>query len=1162
MCKSINKILLVSIFIGIMMPAFSAEEAKKDEAKATEKVTEKKPEKAKEKSDKKADKKADKKSNAKAPAAEESIENAADKASGKGNAKAATSAVTTGVPATNSDLLAEDTAFRKKLNEYLLRLEKSIDLIKGQILENQSAPFLADLNLQYAELLAQRANALYYIEMEKGVDIKKGEKAFIPVVNAQKESVVVLRNLLRDFPNFDKRKKTLLQLAVALQSIDEEAEFVQIAQQIMKSYPNSEEDVKARLYLSKMYADKGQYAQTKSVLQPVFSSKYVYEKNLGRYRLAQVLIREDKLKEALEYLILVVTDKELTQEDKPQEVSLELKGVKQDLKREALVETIVPYTTINQGKNDNPVEFYSKIVPTEGLFQEVIEKLSFRYVFLKEYQKAIRLLRTLVERLADTAKVLNIYREVLKAIPSEKRLEIDVAEIDYVMEFFHRWRIVMDTDQASRQEALLFFEEQVRELATQSQTLAQKAESKVEPKIEKKPNPKKLKKGEIAKKDEPKTEEKLEPKVDKKKYYLQRAQAFYELYLNHFEGAPAAPVMAINLASVYFNLGDFTKSGETYLRIMRSEFGKPPANGAALLRNAILSLHKEKDTSFYQQIRVKGLLISSIQTLFKFKPQERKNAELVFLLNRARYEQGFFDLAIAGFYSIITKAPTHARAIDSANIILDHYNLRSDYKGLEAAAKKIAKAGIKDSRYIASLQTIEKQAQTKQLDRIMNEQTNFDGFAQAKGYYETALSLGNGELKNVALSKALAKSRSDKDQDTFFKALSAMKKSEKDPAKQLEIAKLERTERLGMGQFYSVLNQNPPLNDAIDIALILKDWNLLAKLSQGGAVPPATRATIQEQAMAALEGPVSDRDVSSLSYLIRNSPLNDRAVMVLFKNQARLDSSTRSAAVSEARKRCPAGANSALCKWVGFQNLESERLRLVRSMRSSNGALAELESLGKGFESFVGSYKGLENSGDAHLEVALNVMRHDLFLSFGEFLQKASSSNPAMKDLLGTKANETKQLANTFLETCRSIVNQNFIWTPANGECFQAKTDVTYMDVMTGLQTKYSAPGRDPASESGIGDAQRLLFADPKNPGSIDTLASKYADEGYYAHAAATSALGLISSSHNPILEGRLGCSLMNMGLFANAAPLLKNASAGDGPAEQCRATFLERIKH
>ena len=93
---------------------------------------------------------------------------------------------------------------REVVAEMLSRIDTSVKLLRQQIVQNQSAPFLADLYLQLGQLLSQKANVLYYLKMEERnrtetvakVDLKE----FYDVVETQKEAIVVYELIIEQFP--------------------------------------------------------------------------------------------------------------------------------------------------------------------------------------------------------------------------------------------------------------------------------------------------------------------------------------------------------------------------------------------------------------------------------------------------------------------------------------------------------------------------------------------------------------------------------------------------------------------------------------------------------------------------------------------------------------------------------------------------------------------------------------------------------------------------------------------------------------------------------------------------------------------------------------------------------------------------------------------------
>ena len=173
----------------------------------------------------------------------------------------------------------DDSDFRKKLGEMLSRTEKSIKLLREQIIQNQSAPFLADLYLQLADLLAEKANVLYYqkIEKEKDSNVKlNANEKFNPIVIADQEAIAIYQQILKEFPNFNKRDKTLYRMAVAQKAIDDSAPFVVTSENLIKEFPKTKEAMQVRLLLGQFYMDQQDLKSAKTAFTPVSESPFPF----------------------------------------------------------------------------------------------------------------------------------------------------------------------------------------------------------------------------------------------------------------------------------------------------------------------------------------------------------------------------------------------------------------------------------------------------------------------------------------------------------------------------------------------------------------------------------------------------------------------------------------------------------------------------------------------------------------------------------------------------------------------------------------------------------------------------------------------------------------------------------------------------------------------
>ena len=251
----------------------------------------------------------------------------------------------------------KEAEFKKNLSEMYNRTSKTAKLIREQITQNQHAPFLADLYLELAEVLSQKANVIYYIKMEKenlSETTTVATKAMDDVVEAQKEAISIYEKILKEFPSFDKKSRTLYMLALSLKSIDEIPRFIAVAKQLLAKYPNEKEAMRVQLLLGDHFFTIGKLAEAQTYYLPLINTSYEYERNLARYKVGLIYIIAEKHREALDILEKLITDEELKETDNQFQVSLKQKQVKSNLKREALIDSIRAFTNVFKVNPDPP----------------------------------------------------------------------------------------------------------------------------------------------------------------------------------------------------------------------------------------------------------------------------------------------------------------------------------------------------------------------------------------------------------------------------------------------------------------------------------------------------------------------------------------------------------------------------------------------------------------------------------------------------------------------------------------------------------------------------------------------------------------------------------------------------------------------------------------
>lgn len=1043
---------------------------------------------------------------------------------------------------------ASPDRFVEQLHEMLDREESSIKAVRSQIVESSQAPFLPELYMRLAELLTQKSNTLYYLQMEKNKSAppkKKDErgsgKDFSPVIEAQKEAISVYHRILRDFPRYKEKSRVLLSLVVAYRSIDETAPFIATCTQLISEFPNSEEAMRVRLLLAQHWFDQSHWSKAQPIYEKVESVSFAYERNLAKHRLGLILANQRKFKEALRKYEQVIRDPDLKEQDNPYSISLEKRTAKLDLKREALLDSVRAFTSAFPKEETDPVQYFSGLAPTEGHFQETLEKLAARYISLKKYVPAVRILRAIAERTLDPLKIIANYKDVLRMIPSGERAKVEPSEMRFVLEHLAAWLTYYDIPKKLKDSTWSFFEKNIRSFGTASHERAKK-----------------------------------ERRAGLRSALLHKARDFYLMYLYFFEINSNSVKMALDLADVYFHLGQFLESGEWYLRTYGGEFGAS-SNKLMALDNAMIILQKQMDTDFYRALRRRGLLIHAIESVMRERPKKKTDAELNFALLKTQYEQGFFPEVFDSLLDFARANKRSKRAMDAVDLILDYFNTRNDFNGLYHWADRIQSVGIRESSFTTKLQRLKSQAKSRAIlekaKDITRESGSFDDFDRGKSFLAVALTSESEAFANEALKQALAQSKREKDLETFNQAAKTMAAKETDTQKRVQILRSVAQESAKATRFIDAIGiyleialktpgvskaiREKSIDDALGIALTLRDLELAHRVIRSAQIDLslANRTRERMDSMTSEALLAGKRVPDALVVALFNRPyLDDRVLLALFKSQFRLDSRSRSNALQAIAARCGEGSRQTVCRWHHLERLDIRQSELRDKLARAPLTLKGIEWVAPQFSQYVSSVQNQEGSGDPELEIALYLRMADNFRIFSSYLARSAVNNGELKTVLNQKAKEAAQTSESYLKRCQSMSEQSRSAIDLAGYCKNARIpDLTDL-LGRGSRAKEQSLTDDPDSEAAA-QGQKDLFGSDMNPALLLKMSQTYLDERQPHHAIASATYGAAAfKSQERDFRAVMGCSAFQLGYEREASYHLRNANSLNGLREKCQS--------
>ena len=176
-------------------------------------------------------------------------------------------------------------------------------------------------------------------------------------------------------------------------------------------------------------------------------------------------------------------------------------------------------------------------------------------------------------------------------------------------------------------------------------------------------------------------------------YSRKSATDGYTLYFQEFASSAQAPDMHFFYGELLYDMGKYDEASTQYSWVAEnaptSKFG-PKAS-----QNVLLAIEKAlpKDEELLKRVgdsiepipmdpRVEKFIKSAMWYTQKY-PTSDKDAEIKFRVGRLYYQTNNFGPAEKFFKEIVQKYPKTKYSEYSANLLLDIYNLKKDYEGLE-----------------------------------------------------------------------------------------------------------------------------------------------------------------------------------------------------------------------------------------------------------------------------------------------------------------------------------------------------------------------------------------------------------------------------------------------------------------------------------------------
>ncbi len=561
--------------------------------------------------------------------------------------------------------------------EYEKLLNQQIDQLYGLSKKTRSKSMQGDVWLRLAKayteksaLVERRVNEEFDKKINDYFAKKISSKPVLNMSPAQdynKKAVELYRWYLRDNPNSPNSDQVLFFLGYNTMSLGDSSASVKYYEALSKRFPNSEFVTEANLSLADFYFEEGakNFVQSKVYLEKAESYYQKIIKSRSRlssiatYKLAWVNLKLNKSDQALAYITRVIRDGKFTDQ----------RRVSSDrLAKEAQKELPMFYAQVKDYKK--AVSYFKAALPKEDVAKS-IEQLALLYADSGNRDGAGYLFDYL-SKTGDLSvgKVFDFqYKKVQLAESKGGIINSRVELLDLIEGFGPKTKWA---EKAKKEDA---YEEPYRKMEGLSKNYALTAHKTS-----------RLKPDDLTS--------------------LRRADEAYKIYLENFVKEDKDAEIRFFHAELLYEAKQFAKAADMYIevsKIQNSKYAeKSKLNSLLAIEKALPNVDDIRkkvgdSTEVYPLEDSEKKFIMLTQDYLANPKNKESRVEVLYKMASIMYSHNYLTDAEKHFKEVIQQFPKTKYSEYSANLILDIYNLRKDYKGLERVGLELIQNKLVDN---------------------------------------------------------------------------------------------------------------------------------------------------------------------------------------------------------------------------------------------------------------------------------------------------------------------------------------------------------------------------------------------------------------------------------------------------------------------------------
>jgi tetratricopeptide (TPR) repeat protein len=542
--------------------------------------------------------------------------------------------------------------YEKILDQQIQELYKLTQRFKTSPNRGELWLRLAELYVEKSSLVDSRKQDEYDAKLRAFSEKKTNRKPVLELEEARdynRKAVQLYEWFQRDFPKDSKMPQALFFLGYNYFELGDVKKGAQYYEDLTKRYPNSSFVGEAHFALGEYYFENEKWAEAYKEYTFLIKQKKHRLHTFAMYKGGWCLFRLGKVQQGLAYLEYII--KSGRQEEAEQVAGKTVNRTR--LEGEAMRDLVIFYA--EGGDPANAANYFDGLIGQGS--DNYLEKLAYQYQSRGNKDASRDIFKLLIARNPTSPKAFEFQYQVVQNFFYAKNTNRFKDELYGWVKDYGKgsdWFAANNKNKELMESSYKLRETTLRNYILQQHQTAQNSRAQ---------------------------------------FSQTQANEGYKLYLSEFSDSPVAGDMHFYYGELLYDMQRYDEAFVQYQWVAEKAPNSKFAPKAA--QNLILAVEKTIPTDAEMQKRAGNSLdplpldpkvdrFIKAGTWYTQKfPQSEKTPEIKFRIGRLYYQSNHFDEAVKVFRDIVKTHPKSKYSEYSANLILDVYNLKKDYAGLE-----------------------------------------------------------------------------------------------------------------------------------------------------------------------------------------------------------------------------------------------------------------------------------------------------------------------------------------------------------------------------------------------------------------------------------------------------------------------------------------------